>query len=615
LFAFFYRLKIITLIYISFCLANKSASAQSLNFEKSYKEWSQQPEDSLNNFSVKFQSQLNDFASKNADSAIYITEKIISQLIIDKNKKALQKLLPLLAYVYYAMKGNREKAIECYLKREKFFDINTTLNDSLVNKANLMFAYIDIDKREIAIDMAMEILAKKNKIDNLKAQNYFERQLTLFFEKMDMDDLAKKTAIQGIKNAKENNFDKYISSFYNTLSIIYLKKNKADSSLYFAKVAEQELFKNGQLKNLRSAYNLQANAFAKLGQYDSAMFYYEKSFTYFLKYPFYDGFLNSLSGYAPIAMAKNKEKKLLNLLDSITTNIDELSMSNNYDLLLVKEIIALSKNDFSTYIKLKFKKDSIEDLIADSRIEKLREELFIKYETELKQAENQKLQLENENYKKNKIYLITITFLLFLVTFVLVLLYLQQKKKRIQEKIFNEEKLQFEKSIFEERLSLKEKEQQLLFEKNEILNIELRDHVSLVMRQQKVNQELKDRLNLLTESEKDPNSKPHIQVMREILNQQSENDLLAELEAKAKQIYPEFLETLDEKLGKTNPGEQLLCVMILMNYSMDDIVYTLQRSEKAVRALRYRIRKKLNLDESVDLYKHLSEIAYKNITE
>lgn len=597
------------------CIFSKITIAQQFNYKEVYKSWSETPVDSLNNYSIKFQAQINEYAAQNTDSAIFVTEKIVSQLIIDKKNKAVQKILPHLAYVYYAMKGNREKAIECYLKREKFFDANTTLNDSLVNKANLMFAYIDIDKREIAIDMAMEILAKKHRIDNLKAQNYFERQLTLFFEKMNMFDLAKKTALQGIKSAKASKFDKYISSFYNTLSIIYLERNEADSALYFAKIAEQELFKNGELKNLRSTYTLQANAFSKLGQYDSSLIYYEKSFTYFLKYPFYDGFLNGLSGYAPLAMAKNKEKKLLNLLDSVTANIDEFSISNTYDLLLIKEIIALSKNDFSTYIKLKFKKDSIEEIISDDRIEKLREELFVKYDTELKQAENQKLQIENDNFKRNKIYLITITFLLFVVAFVLVVLYFQQKKKRIQEKIFNEKKLQFEKSIYEERISLKEKEQQLLSDKNEILNVELRNHVNLVMRQQKVNQELKDRLNQLNESEKDPNSKPHIQMMREILNQQSENELLLELEAKAKQIYPEFLEALDEKLGKTNPGEQLLCVMILMDYSMDDIVYTLQRSEKAVRALRYRIRKKLNLEESIDLFEYLKQLAEKGNTK
>lgn len=585
-----FRLKLFIILF-TIIVGNSTSLAQQFNLDYNFKIWSEAPKDSLNNLSIQFQNDLNNFAAENTDSAILITEKLVDKLIAEKKYKAVQKVLPCLAYVYYAMKGNREKAIECYLKREKFFDESTTLNDSLVNKANLMFAYSDIDKREIAIDMAMEILAKKPQIENLKAQNYFERQLTLFFEKMNMFDLAAKTARQGIESAKASNFDKYISSFYNTLSIIYLEKNKADSSLHYAKIAERELFKNGQLKNLRSSYNLQANAFSRLGQYDSAFFYYEKSFTYFMKYPFYDGFLNGLTGYAPLAMAKNKEKRLLNLLDSVITNIDELSINNSYDYLLIKEIIALSKNDFSTYIQTKFRKDSVEQIISDTRIEKLREELFVKYDTELKQAENQKLQIENENFKRNKIYLITITFLLFVVAFVLVVLYFQQKKKRIQEKIFNEKKLQFEKSIYEERLSLKEKEQQLLYEKNEILNVELRNHVSLVMRQQKINLELKDRLNLLSDSEKDPNTKPHIQMMREILNQQSESELLLELEAKAKQIYPEFLESLDEKLGKTNPGEQLLCVMILMDYSMDDIVYTLQRSEKAVRALRYRIRK------------------------
>src|SRR5690606_8935392 len=99
------------------CFSGKTAIAQKFNYEEVYKSWSETPVDSLNNFSIKFQALINEYAAQNTDSAIFVTEKIVSQLIIDKKIKAVQKILPHLAYIYYAMKGNREKAIECYLKR------------------------------------------------------------------------------------------------------------------------------------------------------------------------------------------------------------------------------------------------------------------------------------------------------------------------------------------------------------------------------------------------------------------------------------------------------------------------------------------------------------------
>ena len=81
--------------------------------------------------------------------------------------------------------------------------------------------------------------------------------------------------------------------------------------------------------------------------------------------------------------------------------------------------------------------------------------------------------------------------------------------------------------------------------------------------------------------------------------------VLQELEHKARDAYPELYRQLQSKLSQRNSIELLYCIMLILGYSSEEIARTLQRSEKAVKSLRYRIRKKLDLGEEEELLPYL----------
>jgi|GEM_PF-2222752 len=91
-----------------------------------------------------------------------------------------------------------------------------------------------------------------------------------------------------------------------------------------------------------------------------------------------------------------------------------------------------------------------------------------------------------------------------------------------------------------------------------------------------------------------------IELQQKFSDQKTE-DIVIKLENTARSLYPELIDEMQKCYPDLNTLEIQYCMMLLLGYTIDDVMSILNRSEKAIKSLRYRIRKKMALEEKQDL--------------
>ncbi len=98
-----------------------------------------------------------------------------------------------------------------------------------------------------------------------------------------------------------------------------------------------------------------------------------------------------------------------------------------------------------------------------------------------------------------------------------------------------------------------------------------------------------------------------IQISRILADQKTE-DIAKKVENTAKILYPELVSEVQQRYPQLNQIEMQYCMMLALDYNLDEIISILGRSEKAIKSLRYRIRKKMALDEQQNLAQFIQEL-------
>lgn len=98
-----------------------------------------------------------------------------------------------------------------------------------------------------------------------------------------------------------------------------------------------------------------------------------------------------------------------------------------------------------------------------------------------------------------------------------------------------------------------------------------------------------------------------IQIQR-IFADQKTDDIVNKVENTAKVLYPELVEAVQKLYPELNKLELQYCMMLTLGYNLDEVMSVLGRSEKAIKSLRYRIRKKMKLENPQSLKRFIREM-------
>lgn len=193
------------------------------------------------------------------------------------------------------------------------------------------------------------------------------------------------------------------------------------------------------------------------------------------------------------------------------------------------------------------------------------------------------------------------------VTFLFLAILFQQKRKR--EKIKNEKNAE----LLELRAETEAQKNQILKGQNKKLEKELHTSILETIHNQTRTIELGELIEELKSGSESIFVERKAKEMKRKLDEFSAEEALIDIEKSAAQLSPKLYDFLMERLSKRNKMELMLCLMLVMNYSSDDIARLLNRSDKAVKSLRYRVRKRLELEENQDLKEYLKQYSDQKI--
>jgi len=177
------------------------------------------------------------------------------------------------------------------------------------------------------------------------------------------------------------------------------------------------------------------------------------------------------------------------------------------------------------------------------------------------------------------------------------------KSRRLEEEKLKAElkARQLEKENLDMELQKKELEEETLIKQIDVKSKELSTHTLHIIRKNQLLEELRSRLDIIAKDDK-RDHKRQVRDLIQLINQNFNNDRYWEdFRTAFEQIHHSFFTNLKAHADDLTAAEMRLVSLIKMNVSSADIATILGISQDSLRVARYRLRKKLGLEQGENL--------------
>ncbi len=493
---------------------------------------------------------------------------------------------------YYQALGNLEQAHAMILKEiEALEEFSAPPNRQGPAYSRLMFILVDLNQTEKAYAVSLQLRAMIPHINQETVRSFLLRQLCAFYQRTGNFDPAIKACHEAISYNKSEGITALMGSLYETLALASSAKDASpDSVLKLRRQAIRYDLLNVDSLGLRVVYRNMALAFARLDLPDSAEYYFQKTFAIYRHQPYFLGWVQDQTSYGSFLLSQGDAPAVKPIIDTVEKVVNQHlkeHLNSQLSLADLQSQYYAYTGDYGRFLEASMRADSLHFIEQQEREVEAREEMMARYESEKKDAENRLLKATNRARTRDLWFLVILCFLFFFLT----LLLIQRRAK--------------DKKIHQQNIQLAQMEAEAAKTHAERLKSDLEERVRQVVVQQAHNAELKELIEELQATSDSLSVKKKASQMKRHINMRIEKDTLAEVEDKMAQLYPRLYSYLKETIGSGKRNEILSTAMYFMGYETRDIAALLQRTEKAVRNMRYRARKKLNLADTDDLLEFL----------
>jgi hypothetical protein len=509
---------------------------------------------------------------KRIDSAIYLSENKSYNTLLVKTLLAKEKVF---------LKQDRIDSASVYATKALKLSKTNKLELSKAN-ALLELGYIFQKKRELkkATESALEalIIYEKKKY----SQGIADAYLLMGVLKAILGEHS--VGVDYLKNALKihqqlNDKEKIIKDLINIGTIYFFSDQLVNAKKYFIKALK--ITPKGDHTNLSYIHMNIATIYQHQKILDSAYLYQIKAIkeakkqknNYLLTTLYYNAStvkfqqkdIDSTYYYANKGLQLAKKQKLFNRQVSnllMISQVDSVNKNTKAELVIFKKIMILK------------------DSILKQERKSIANEMETKYRN-LKKDEIIKLQKRNLNVAKDKNSLLLLIIIISIILLAITLLFLNtfRKLNLKNKKIYQIEKKQMKKEI-------KDKEKELLSialqveQKNKLIN-----HFYQKIKNQKLSEEKKNFDSLLSE-------------IKTSLNIQKDIDLFTE---KFTELHHNFIGKVKTQFPKLTFKEIKLLSFLKIGLSTKQIASMQNITPAAIHKMRYRIKKKINLDKKSSL--------------
>jgi len=501
---------------------------------------------------------------------------------IEKIEKLDQKELLANAYenkaIFFSHITDYQNAIIFYKKAHIIYKTIENYNKTVKMLIGISSCYIETGNNEDALDNFYKAFLYTDKIDEKETKSALFRAIAVHYELQKLHFKALKYHKKALQILSNNHKDNIINNY--NVGNVYYKLEKYDSAKIFLNKSIN-LLNHYKDKNRKPYVTLAEVAF-KEKEYSKALNIHNENIRNFTKNNNKNDEIIEQLNIAKIYNKKNNQHQELQAYNralklSFDLNSFQWSSEINENLY---DFYKNSKNDTIAFYYYK-QYTVFKDSLTNQKQKKKVAELNLKFKTAEKEEEIKKLSLKNKYQKKvlNKTYIISILVgLLFLLLLYGLKLRLNKNNK------------------------LREKDLELFHQKIVFANKKLTTHSLNIIQKNKLLNEI--RHDILDLFRNNPTTK------LKNINTKLNHNLRLENEWKNfklffEEVNPNFYKKLQNDYPKLSANDLKLAALIRLDFSIKQTSEILNITSDSVKTSRYRLRKKLNLDETKE--KNLSK--------
>ena len=505
------------------------------------------------------------------------------------------------------------------------------LNDDMVKflyDSGIFFYYRDMSKSEYFFNQSY--ILSNDKTNTMAGQSLWK--LGLIERKKGNLGVSIINLTKAKNIFKEINNQDFLASVYLDIGTLYRYKNEYDKEYEYYKKGF-ELSKNQQDKTLAKGYLYFGNYYNRNKKLDSAIYCFKKAVDIFSKENDNKKIYNVYNNLANTYYKQKKYKKVISLRNEVLayakSNHDKMLVNVNYHNIaaayakLKKPHLALKyldsaihvgeKEQFKVRLVKSYKSKSLiyknlnqhkeayenlkrhkkySDIVFQSQLSDKIKEIELNNEFEL---EKKNLQIENQEHAfNNKLNIFIFSTILILLVGFSLFFYNNAKNKARYMKL----KLEKE-TIQKEALSKKVKTSE-----KEVKNLVADNSMRLEFLKQLSDQIKKDRRNTDSTEVKNYIKDLSLKIKQQITTESK----LTDLKEKISSVNDGFENRLISICSELTKTEKEVCLLLRLNLSIKEIAAIRNSSIDAIKATRYRIRKKMNVPKKEKLETYIQSL-------
>ncbi len=538
----------------------------------------------------------------------FITIITSDSTILSESSIEKQALLYNLLTVAYYNIGQVAKAAEFnQMELDTYPLFSYNLTDSLQAYSNKTILFYSLNEPYNAMEVAINLHERLSKFSLNDDIVVLYHQLATIYGLVQLEEESEEVLQYVIEKSTEKKISpEHLAPIYLTMAYKKNREGDENQAFYFLDKVKGVLPFNQQLER-RYLAGL-AIAYQQKGDNQKAKDLYKRAFEAFVEYPDVISVARLFKDYMIFLRTSGLHINVDFIQDGLAyiksfSNVDNQEYLLNCWKIELNLRYFLGKIDQST-VELSFKVDSLQGELNQKYLYFLKSNRDYHFQEQIHRISLDQLRLEKKNASNRLVLLYYISGLL-LSSMIFLFLFLRNQKKLVQAKFkLQEKEAAIAKKEVERANQARQKvEMERNFEKQkaEQLSLQADKQKALLSRLDAVVQEVKkvkdlgEGIRILQSFNNE---------FKQFLNGVFEQEMLVDFKMNQSKKYNK----LKEILGTDESSEFFLAVLFIQGFSTKEASLSLGKSEKAVRSMRYRLRKQLNIDTDTDLEQYLQSI-------
>lgn len=495
------------------------------------------------------------------DSAFLLLKEMYSKAIAGKDMQTMGTCLQQMGQICYYL-GNYPKALDYHRQADKIFRETNNTEQVARNLNDMGLVYYQ--NRQIPV-----------------ARKQYEEALSIYHRSGDREGLA---------------------DTYGKIGHLYEKQKQYDSAFAFQRLALQQCADTGQQQLVAKIYENFGSIYEDLEKYDSAWYYFSRSLQ------LYDQVNDQVAGVEVINNLGDIYRKTGRYREAIGETHKALAraeiINDSYQKGsayrdLGKAWHLLGQND-SAYYYIELSRKAAIDLYS---AENNRQTAFLSVLFDIDKKNDEIVQLENARQ-----FTVVITLAVIIVVVLLFVLgWVTISRQRL--KIKNEQMLskqnqhiyETQKNLMQAELANKQLQEDRLMEELEIKKKGLTSYTLHIIEKNQSLEDLKNKLEIMIRDDKRDQKKQLQQLLHQINQNFNHDQYWNEFREAFEQIHQPFFDNLKKYSDDLTSNDLRMLSLIKLNMASKDMAILLGISQDSLRVSRYRLKKKLNLENGESL--------------